>query len=100
MNKMRNAKKGLIVATIALVFTMGIFALKNYILAGPEGLRLVSPIDLLFGLPALPFIWLYLIFPETNTSTITATILLVSIIFWLLVGYGIGTWMDKKQNKK
>ena len=27
MNKMRNAKKGLIVATIALVFTMGIFAL-------------------------------------------------------------------------
>ncbi len=94
---MKNTKKGLIVSAIVLGLTIGIFAIKNYILTGPEGLRLASPLDFLLGLPALPFLPLYIIFPNASTSTITTAILILTTIFWLSVGYGIGKWMDKKK---
>ena len=97
MNKMKNAQKGLIIAGIILVLTLGMFILKNYILSGPEGFRLATPLDAVLALPALPFLLLYLVFPTIPTEVLALMVILITIAFWLLVGYGIGKWMDNKK---
>ena len=92
---MNNAKKGLKISATILALTLGVFVLKNYVFAGPAGLKVPTIIDFVLALPALPFLTLIWVFPN-NIPVITTLSFILSIIFWLSVGYFIGARMDRK----
>jgi len=97
---MNNKKKGVVLVVAILLLTYGTFIIKNYILAPSGGFKWGTPLDALLLLPAVPF-WPLLNQIPTEPAWIESFVTFgISSVFWLLVGYGIGTWMDKKQNKK
>ncbi|MEK6887192.1 MAG: hypothetical protein AABW88_05160 [Nanoarchaeota archaeon] len=97
---MNNKRKGLLWAMAILLLTYGSFIMKNYILTPTGGFKWGTPFDAILLLPAIPF-WPLLNKLPTEPTWIESFVTFgISSIFWLLVGYGIGYWMDKKQNKK
>jgi predicted permease len=97
---MRNTKKIMLVTGIILVLTLGVFVLKNYILAPVGGFKWASPLDLLLLLPAIPFWKIFASIPaEPSLLNIIITFGGTSL-FWLLIAYIIGYFMDRKQKNK
>ena len=92
---MKNAKKGLLIAEVVLALTLGIFIIKNYLLS-TSGFKFGSLLDLILLLPAIPFLTLVWLFPNQGTIVGVFSFIL-AIAFWLLVGYGIGKWMDRRK---
>jgi len=95
---MNNRKKGLIISGAIILLTLGI-ATVRILFFPPSGFYWTTPLDLILLAPALPFLTLIWLYPS-SIGVVTAISFILATVFWLLVGYGIGTWMDKKQNKK
>ena len=97
---MNNAKKGLVVVGIVLILTLGGFIIKNYVFGGLHGVVVGSPLDILLLLPAIPFLLVIWLVSESIMVPVAIVMFLLAIIFLLLVGYGIGYWMDKRKSKQ
>ena len=95
MDKMNKKTKGTIVAGIILFATLGMFVIKNYLFGAGAGLKVPTIIDAILILPAMPFLTLIWVFPE-SIATVTTISFILATIFWLAVGYFIGNYLDKK----
>ncbi len=92
---MNNRKKIMKIVTIILVATLGVFAIKNYVIAPSGGFKWTTPLDVILLLPAMPFLFIDL--PLEPAWLTAALVFGGASIFWLLVGYGIGYWIDKRK---
>lgn len=96
MNKMKNTQRYTKLTALILILTLGVFILKNYIMAPIGGFKWASPLDILLLLPAIPFWKLFSLLPLEPTWFNLIITFGGTSLFWLIVAYIIGYRKDKK----
>jgi hypothetical protein len=87
---MKNKTKGMLIAAIVLIFTLGTLMVRS---GGSAGLYWATNLDVILALPIIPLMPLTYIIPGLDMTQLV----ILATILWLCVGYLIGKQLDKKK---
>ncbi len=96
MNKSK--KYGMVFGGISATFFI-LFGIKNYLLPPPTGLNVGTMFDFFLLSPTFPIWRLLDLLPKEPAWIDISMSFLITVVFWTIIGYGVGYLVDKLKSK-